>query len=444
MGGLEKLWTGVGVGVALGFLVAIGVNAAGDRQPTPGIEAPSNSPPSIDVSARHTTTTKAIARAAPAVVSISTEQPPTRLFGRSPSRSGDGSGVLIDTEGVILTNAHVVSSASRIIATFSDGSQAEARVLGLDDELDLAVLKIPIRPGLEAVDIGSSSDLLLGEPVIAIGNPFGLGHTVTTGVVSATARALETDDRVFQDFIQTDASINPGNSGGPLLDRFGALVGITTSIRPDAEGIGFAIPIDRAIKVARDLVEVGTVRIPWLGAVLEDVRLRVDGRPRVAPVVTDTLALEGTDALEVGDVITHAGGRAIQGRADLNAFLAGLTPDEAVTLTVIRDDQVMAIEAQTSAFSPRALPDILSVRMGLDLAERPRSRSLIIAGVKGRGSAGQIGLRRGDIIIAVDGVRAGTTEDFRSAALNALSRHRPSVLITVRRGRAQGRVALPL
>ena len=147
---------------------------------------------------------------------------------------------------MILTNAHVVSSASRIIATFSDGNQAEARVVGLDEDLDLAVLKIPIRPGLVAVDIGTSSDLLLREPVIAIGNPFGLGHTVTTGVVSATSRAIETDDRVFQDFIQTDASINPGNSGGPLLDRFGALVGITTSIRPDAQGIGFAIPIDRA------------------------------------------------------------------------------------------------------------------------------------------------------------------------------------------------------
>ena len=201
-----------------------------------------------------------------------------------------------------------MSSASRIIATFSDGNQAEARVVGLDEDLDLAVLKIPIRPGLVAVDIGTSSDLLLGEPVIAIGNPFGLGHTVTTGVVSATSRAIETDDRVFQDFIQTDASINPGNSGGPLLDRFGALVGITTSIRPDAQGIGFAIPIDRAIKIARDLVEIGTVRIPWLRGVLEDVRLRVDGRPRTAPMVTDTLGAREPDGLEVGDFITHAGG----------------------------------------------------------------------------------------------------------------------------------------
>ena len=188
MGGLEKLWTGVGVGIALGFLVAIGINAAGDGETEPGIAAPPKTPAAEELSSRHTPTTEAIARVAPAVVSITTEQPPTRLFGRSPSRAGDGSGVLIDTEGVILTNAHVVSSASRIIATFSDGNQAEARVVGLDEDLDLAVLKIPIRPGLVAVDIGTSSDLLLGEPVIAIGNPFGLGHTVTTGVVSARHR----------------------------------------------------------------------------------------------------------------------------------------------------------------------------------------------------------------------------------------------------------------
>ena len=444
MGGLEKLWTGVGVGIALGFLVAIGINAAGDGETVPGITAPSKTPPAEELSSRHTPTTEAIARVAPAVVSITTEQPPTRLFGRSPSRAGDGSGVLIDTEGVILTNAHVVSSASRIIATFSDGNQAEARVVGLDEDLDLAVLKIPIRPGLVAVDIGTSSDLLLGEPVIAIGNPFGLGHTVTTGVVSATSRAIETDDRVFQDFIQTDASINPGNSGGPLLDRFGALVGITTSIRPDAQGIGFAIPIDRAIKIARDLVEIGTVRIPWLRAVLEDVRLRVDGRPRTAPMVTDTLGAREPDGLEVGDFITHAGGRAIQGRADLNAYLSGLPPGETVNLTILRRDEVKTMGVQTAAFSPLAFPDILGNRMGLELAERPRSRSLIVTGVKRGRSAHQIGLRRGDIIIAVDGIRAATTEDLSSAVLNALSRHRPSVLITVRRGRAQGRIALPL
>ena len=138
--------------------------------------------------------------------------------------------------------------------------------------------------------------------------------------------------------------------GGPLLDRDGALVGITTSIRPDAQGIGFAIPIDRAIKVARDLVEVGAVRMPWLGASLEDVRFSIDGAPRVAPRVSALLRSDDRQGLEAGDFITYAGGRSVQGRADLNAYLAGLSPGEDVSLQVIRRSEPLNIRVQTTEF----------------------------------------------------------------------------------------------
>ena len=445
MNGTEKLWTGLGAGIALGFVVAIGMNASGDEAEQSGPDGPDVV--EMDVSGeniRHTPVTRAVERVAPSVVSITTEQPPSRLFGRAPAASSDGSGVVIDTEGVVLTNAHVVSSASRIIVSFDDGVQTEARVIGLAENLDLAVLKIPIRPELKAVEIGSSDGLLLGEPVIAIGNPFGLGHTVTSGVVSATSRALETDDRVFQDFIQTDASINPGNSGGPLLDRDGALVGITTSIRPDAQGIGFAIPIDRAIKVARDLVEVGAVRMPWLGASLEDIRLSIDGAPRVAPRVSALLGSDDRQGLQAGDFITYAGGRSVQGRADLNAYLAGLSPGEDVSLQVIRQSEALNIRVQTTEFPGSTAAPKLESRVGLRLAKSHGGRALSVLGVAAGSASARLGLRRGDLILAIDGARVTTEADFYGAALSALSRHRSSVLITVRRGRAQGRVALPL
>jgi S1-C subfamily serine protease len=187
------------------------------------------------------------ARAAPAVVSIGCEVPtqsPFQIFysGRSTSTS-QGSGAVIRADGVVLTNAHVVEGATRITATLPDETSYEATVVGLDSELDLAVLQLEGAQGLPTIPLGSSSDLLLGETVIAIGNPFGLGHTLTTGVVSSRSRTLEVGERVFQDYVQTDAGINPGNSGGPLLNIHGELIGINTAIRRDAENIGFAIPV---------------------------------------------------------------------------------------------------------------------------------------------------------------------------------------------------------
>ena len=183
-----------------------------------------------------------------------------------------GSGVIIDsTHKYILTNHHVIVRASKIVITLANQKEFEARVVGTDPESDLAVLKIETDSAIPAITMGGSDDLMIGETVIAIGNPFGLSHTVTTGVISALNRSVRTQTGVYHNFIQIDASINPGNSGGPLLNINGELIGINTAIYSGAEGIGFAIPIDRAKGIVNDLINYGRVHTAWLGIMVQDI-----------------------------------------------------------------------------------------------------------------------------------------------------------------------------
>jgi serine protease Do len=224
--------------------------------------------------ARRSRVVEAVERARPAVVNISAEQvvvqrpmpfPSDPFFDqffrdffdsrpRRSTRTSLGSGVVVRSDGTILTNEHVILRGSRVHVTLADGREFEARVVGSDPDSDLAVLHIDAGRSLPYVALGGSDDLMIGETVIAIGNPFGLSHTVTTGVVSAVKRTLQTGGRTYTDFIQTDASINPGNSGGPLLNILGELIGINTAIYGNAQGIGFAIPVDRARRVMDTLV----------------------------------------------------------------------------------------------------------------------------------------------------------------------------------------------
>jgi serine protease Do len=224
--------------------------------------------------ARRSRVVEAVERAGPAVVNISTEQVvvqrPSSPFGGDPffdqffrdffdsrprrsTRTSLGSGVIVQSDGTILTNEHVILRGGRIHVTLADGREFDAKLVGRDPDSDLAVLRINAG-ALPHIALGHSDDLMIGETVIAIGNPFGLSHTVTTGVVSAVKRSLQSGGRTFTDFIQTDASINPGNSGGPLLNILGELVGINTAIYGNAQGIGFAIPVDRARRVVDNLV----------------------------------------------------------------------------------------------------------------------------------------------------------------------------------------------
>ena len=390
---------------------------------------------------------EAVERVAPAVVSITTEAPVADPFARfygQRTTSGAVSGVVIDADGIVLTNAHVVERASRITATFADDRTLEARILGMDTDLDLAVLKLVGDHKLTAVEIGTSKDLLLGEPVIAIGNPFGLGHTVTTGVVSTISRPLETDERVYQDFIQTDASINPGNSGGPLVNVHGQLVGINSAIRADAEGIGFAIPVDRAMKVARDLVDYGAVQLPWLAVDLRDVPIGRAGQRSSAPQV---VRIHGDVPLQQGDIVTAINGRATQGRADLNAYLAGLEGDGAVTLRVVRAGRELQVQVAPQEIPPTVAEESLSQLLGIELGEtdrRYRSAGVQLSKVApGGGMAGQ-GLRVGDRIVAVNGRATLTREEVLEALSQAKSGHRAEALFTVARGESMGRITLEI
>ena len=238
---------------------------------------------------------EAVEKHSPAVVNLSTEiyenrpvspfqrQGPdpffdeffNRFFGPAPERRyrrrSLGSGVLVDRKGHVLTNHHVVLRASEIHVTLVSGKEFSASLVGSDPASDLAVLKIELTEDIEPIPMGQSSDLMIGETVIAIGNPFGLSHTVTTGVVSALNRSLQAEDQLYKDFIQLDASINPGNSGGPLLNIHGELIGINTAIHREGQGIGFAIPVDRVRRIMDDLVLYGEVQPVWFGMEVQNL-----------------------------------------------------------------------------------------------------------------------------------------------------------------------------
>src|SRR5690349_19277541 len=242
--------------------------------PSPRVAATNAIPPTVSAS-RRTPIVVVAHNVLPSVVNIQTAATirqrnvdpfldPFGFFGggeRAYTSQSLGSGFVWSSDGIIVTNNHVVEGASRITVNVNGGQQIPAKLIGVDPDSDLAVLRVDAK-GLAAAPIGTSSDLMIGESVVAVGNPFGLSGSVTTGVVSALGRSVPSQDqsRTFTDFIQTDASINPGNSGGPLLNIEGKVIGINVAIYAQAQGIGFAIPVDRARKVIQDLLRYGQVR----------------------------------------------------------------------------------------------------------------------------------------------------------------------------------------
>jgi S1-C subfamily serine protease len=284
------------------------------------------------------------------------------LFFTPYSSESTGSGVILDTDGRILTNHHVVDQAAKLEVTLDDGSKWPATVIGSDPSTDLAVIHIRAPADrLHPIQLGSSSGLQVGQKVLAIGNPFGLEQTLTTGIISSIRRYLKINDIEMEHVIQTDAAINPGNSGGPLLDSTGRMIGITTAIFTPSGGnvgIGFAVPVDTVKWVAASLIAKGYVAYAWLGIEMQTLipeyaealklpvktgvlvgRLAQRGPADRAGIRGGTVpVIAGNTRLLIGgDVIVAADGRSIASSDDLNRFLRTKRPGESVDLTIVRE-----------------------------------------------------------------------------------------------------------
>ncbi len=385
--------------------------------------------------ARRTPIVVAVEKIGPSVVNISAEHVVQRrrnpldiFFGydlrpRASRSESLGSGVVI-APGIVVTNDHVISGASRIWVTTSDGRELEAKLEGADADNDLAVLSVNAK-GLVPAAFGTSSDLMIGETVIAIGNPFGLSNTVTAGIVSAVHRTVQGESgRNYSDFLQTDAAINPGNSGGALVNVFGELIGINTAIVGGANTIGFAIPIDRVRRVADDLLNYNEVKTVWIGvrggtAMPENPRPSAHGRGlRVRSVWPGSPAAKA--GLAAGDVVTALDGKRIESREDFDTALASVGPGRTLAVTVRRDGAETRLRVTTEQTPEDLGLDVL--RRELGLAFRETRAGLMIVSVAGRSPAAAKGLERGDVVLAVNNVAVKTLDDLSKAVENGYSR----------------------
>ncbi|HEY8833235.1 MAG TPA: trypsin-like peptidase domain-containing protein [Gemmatimonadaceae bacterium] len=380
---------------------------------------------------RRTAITDAVARVAPSVVTVQTEvveQVPADVFeqffgGRSGQRSaaGLGSGFIIRPDGAIVTNAHVIAGATRIQVAMRDGTTYAARLIGSDEANDLAVIKIDAK-NLPVAPLGSSTDLLIGEWAIAIGNPYGFilansEPSVTAGVVSGTGRNLATPSEgpgVYVDMIQTDASINPGNSGGPLVNAAGEVIGVNSSIfspSGGSVGIGFAIPINRARRVAEDLLAHGVVRHPWIGMQPEMSRapgVAGNGGVVVASVVPGSPAARA--GIRAGDVILRSRSRALHNPYDWYAELLELQVGENDSLIVKRGGREIPVTVQVADLpdvnAPRVTVlrelELISVTAPIRAQYQIESRQGALVNRVSDRIQQQIGLQAGDVIVQIN------------------------------------------
>ncbi|MBA2486520.1 MAG: Do family serine endopeptidase [Nitrospira sp.] len=397
--------------------------------------------------------------ARPSVVSIF----PIQSLGRTrdgsgdrvPNSAGSGSGVIVDPQGHIITNNHVVGDAAEVEVRFSDKSKLFAQVIGKDPDTDLAVLKVTADHPLPAARFGDSAGVKVGQWVLAVGNPFGLDRTVTLGVVSGIGRENINLSR-YENFIQTDASINPGNSGGPLFNLRGDIIGINTAIINFAQGIGFAIPSNMAKQVMHHLIAKGKVVRAWLGVGLQPMtpdlakKFGVDENEGVLVnevFERDPAALAG---IKPGDVITKVDGALVDTPNKLSRLVAGLEPGATTHVEVVRDSKRMilqvALTERRDAVVTASIPQTRSdLKLGIDvqdltvgLAEKfhlKENRGVLISKVETGSLAQAEGLREGDLIKEVNRVDTGTVGEF-ALAVSKVKRGDTVLLRVLREGRA--------
>ena len=396
---------------------------------------------------RRTAITAAVARVAPAVVTVQTEavqrvatDPFDAFFGGrsgTQTQAGLGTGFIIRPDGVIVTNAHVVAGASRISVMLRDGTTYPATAIGTDETNDIAVLKVKAS-GLPVAPLGDSDNLLVGEWAIAIGNPYGfmLGNSepsVTAGVISGVGRNLVARGEgpsAYFDMVQTDASINPGNSGGPLVNASGEVIGVNSSIYSTSGGgsigLGFAIPINRVKRVTEDLLAHGRVRRPWIGARLEEPRTD-NPRDLIARGATIASVTPGSPAekagLRAGDVITRVRNHVVHNRFDWDAALLDLRVGEQVPLTVRRGQSSVDLTV-TIADLPEVSAPKVAVLREMELvtltpairAERgilsPRGALVYRASER---VTEELGMVPGDVIVQINRTPVASAEDVSRA-----------------------------
>jgi serine protease Do len=374
-------------------------------------------------------------------------------------RQGSGSGVIINADGHLLTNNHVVDGAKEVTVTLADQQVYPARVVGRDAKTDLAVLKIDPKQALPVAPMGSSADLKVGEWVVAIGNPFGLSNSVTAGIVSAKGRVIGAGP--YDDFIQTDAPINPGNSGGPLFNMKGEMVGINTAIIASGQGIGFAIPIDLAKPLIPQLVSTGEVSRGYLGVNIQSITpdlakaLKLEERQGalVAEVVPGGPAAKA--GIRQGDVIVGFNGESIKGSQDLPAIVAKTPVGQEATVTLHRDGKTQKLPVKVGKLPTEKVtredssPEGQS-QWGLQLQEMTpqmarqhglsNESGVMVVGIQPGSPAERAGLQRGDLIREVNRQPVQSVQDVRNAIAKAESQD--SLVFLVKRGQGSLFVAM--
>ncbi len=424
------------------------------------------------IETRENSVVKAIRKVSPAVVNISSQYEirknsnPFSGYGMDPllenffrdffspelerreQRTSLGSGIIIDGHrGLLLTNTHVVEKATRINVALKDEREFEAIIVGMDPDSDLAVLKINSNQPLPSIQMGNSEEIMIGESVIAIGNPFGFSHTVTTGVVSAVNRSIKTDQRVFHKFIQTDASINPGNSGGPLININGELIGINTAIYSQAQGIGFAIPINRAKRIISDLINYGEVVQPWTGMTVQTIDsdlsnyLNIQNDVGVMVTSVEPKSPASIAGITEGDIIFAIDGWRITHISDYHLKIKEISADQTILFKINRKGKIVTVSLKTKLFPLDRALELANQRLGISVSEldkqvrtkygiRERTGVLIIS-MRKNSHLARIGVKPGDIIRQIDAARVDNLSEFKAAMVKY--RNKPSIVLLIQR-----------
>lgn len=381
-----------------------------------------------------------------------------RFFDVPPDSSGPrerpfqsaGSGVIFDAKaGYIVTNAHVVENASEITVTLQDGRDLKAEVVGSDEPSDVAVLKVKSDSTLVQIGLGDSAKVEVGDFVLAIGNPFGLQHTVTSGIISGLSRSGINPDG-YEDFIQTDASINPGNSGGALVNLRGELIGINTAILSRSGGnigIGFAIPVNMAHSVMDQLIKYGSVKRGQLGVSMYTVTPDIAhslGLPSALGALVSQV-VDGSPAekagIHTGDVITSVNGQPVKSNSELRNSIGLMRVGDKVEIGLLRDGKPVKVTAiiadTTAATQPGPAESIHKAFEGATLADAPDNGGALVKSVEPGSAAAQSGLRNNDVIVGANRGRVTNLQQLRERA-----KGNPVLVLEVRRG--NGILIIPL